>query len=46
MLSDDSRKKILKKVSAHNFSDVQEPRDIKIHPSRAADMIEHYHTNG
>jgi hypothetical protein len=46
ILSDVSGKKILKQVTTDLLPDVQEPRDIKIHPSKAADMIEHYHRNG
>jgi hypothetical protein len=45
VLSDDSGKKILKEVAAH-LPDVPEHRDVKIHLSKAADMIEHYHRNG
>jgi hypothetical protein len=46
VLSDDSGKKILKEAATRLIPDVPEPRDNKTLPSKAADMIEHYHRNG
>jgi hypothetical protein len=40
MMTDDAGKKILTKIAARLFSDQPSPKDIKINPNQAAEMID------
>jgi hypothetical protein len=46
MITDDTRKKILMDMTTRLFPDQPSPKDIKINPNRAAEMIHMFNGTG
>jgi hypothetical protein len=46
MITDDTRKKILRDVTSHIFSDQPSPKDTKINPNRVVEMINMFNKTG